>query len=84
MQNEPELFQRRIARARKSLLGTGLVVLFLGFFPLMNSIDNPRVAMLRGPDVLRLFAIGWCFGIGATLLCGGSMLSRLIQRFKSL
>jgi hypothetical protein len=49
----------------------------------MNSIDNPRVAMLRGPDVLRLFAIGWSFGIGATLLCAGFMLSQLIQRFKS-
>ena len=79
MQNEPELSQRRIARARKSLLSTGLVVVFLGLPPLLNSFDNPRVATLRGPDVLRLIAVGWCFGIGATLLAGGFMISRMLQ-----
>jgi hypothetical protein len=31
-------------------------------------LGNPRLAGLHGPDVLRLFAVGWCFGIGATLL----------------
>lgn len=83
MPNEPE-FSQRIARVRKKILSTGLFVLFLGLFPLLNSFNNPRVATLRGPDVLRLFAIGWCFGIGATLLFGGFMLSRLVQQFKSL
>ena len=83
MPNDPELSER-IARVRKRLLLTGLIVLVLGLGPLLNSIDNPRVATLRGSDALRLFAIGWCFGIGATLLCGGFMLSRLVQRFKSL
>jgi len=77
MPNEPELSER-IARVRKRLLFTGLVVLVLGLAPLLNSIDNPRVATLRGPDVLRLFAIGWCFGIGGTLLCGGVMISRIL------
>lgn len=78
MPNEPELSER-IARVRKRLLFTGLVVLVLGLGPLLNSIDNPHLVGLRGSDVLRIFAVGWCFGIGATLLCGGSMISRILQ-----
>ena len=78
MPNEPELSER-IARVRKRMLSTGLFVLVLGLAPLLNSIDNPRIATLRGPDVLRLFAIGWCFGIGAALLFGGFILSRIVQ-----
>jgi hypothetical protein len=36
--------------------------LALAFPPFINSLDNPRLAGLRGPDVLRLVAIGFCVG----------------------
>lgn len=34
----------------------------MAFPPLLNSLDNPRLAGLRGPDILRLIAIGFCVG----------------------
>jgi hypothetical protein len=76
MQNEPELTQK-IARMRRRLLFTGLFVFLLGCAPLGNSIDNPHLVGLRGPDVLRIFAVGWCFGIGATLLAGSFTIPRI-------
>jgi hypothetical protein len=35
----------------------------LGFIPLINSLDNPRVQALHVPDILRLIAVGLCFGV---------------------
>jgi len=40
-----------------------LAILAMGIPPLLNSIGNPRLAGLRGPDVLRLIAIGFCVGV---------------------
>ncbi len=34
----------------------------LGLLPLLNSLSNPRVQALRVPDILRLIAVGMCFG----------------------
>ena len=34
----------------------------LGLLPLLNSLSNPRVQALRVPDILRLIAVGLCFG----------------------
>ena len=48
----------------------GLFVLLSGVPPLINATDNPRVATLRGPDVMRLLASGLCFGFGLALLIG--------------
>jgi hypothetical protein len=39
-----------------------LIPLILGLFPLMNSLSNPRVQALHVPDILRLIAVGMCFG----------------------
>lgn len=39
----------------------------LGLPPLLNSLGNPRVQALRGPDVLRLIAVGMCFGVALAL-----------------
>ena len=73
MQNDTEgtTGQTATRKRRMKMAGSGLFILLLGVLPLLNSLDNPRVATLRVPDVIRLIAVGWCFGIGATLLATG-------------
>jgi hypothetical protein len=78
MANEPELSQR-IARVRKDLLSGAGVVLFVGTMVLLNAIDNPRLAGLRGTDLIRLFTIGLAFGMGAGFLCARSIFLRILQ-----
>ena len=39
-----------------------------GSMVLFNSLGNPRLASLRGPDVLQLVAIGVCFGVALATL----------------
>ena len=53
---------------RKPRRFTGLFLLLLGMFPLLNALGNPRVATLHGSDVVGLLASGLCFGVGLTLL----------------
>ncbi len=48
-----------------------LAILAMGIPPLVNSIGNPRLAGLRGPDVLRLIAIGLCVGLALGVFLGG-------------
>ena len=48
-----------------------LAILAMGIPPLVNSLGNPRLAGLRGPDVLRLIAIGFCVGVAFALFLGG-------------
>lgn len=36
--------------------------LAMGVPALVNSLGNPRLAGLRGPDILQLTAIGFCVG----------------------
>jgi hypothetical protein len=59
------------AGRRKRTVITALVVLAMGFPPLINSLDNPRLAGLRGPDVLRLIAIGFCVGAAFGIFVAG-------------
>jgi hypothetical protein len=47
---------------RKPLVFRALFILLLGFPPFMNSLSNPRLAGLRVPDRLQLFAVGFCVG----------------------
>jgi hypothetical protein len=47
-----------------------LSVLMMGFAPLINSLDNPRLAGLHGTDVGQLGAIGFCFGLAFGVLLG--------------
>jgi hypothetical protein len=47
-----------------------LAVLAMGIPPLVNSLGNPRLAGLRGPDILQLTAIGFCVGIAFGLFLG--------------
>jgi hypothetical protein len=48
-------------RTKRTVL-VSLAVLAMGVPPFVNSLSNPHVAGLRGPDVLQLFAIGFCVG----------------------
>ena len=48
---------------KKRTLFTSLFILALAFPPFINSLDNPRLVGLRGPDILRLVAIGFCVGV---------------------
>jgi hypothetical protein len=48
---------------KKRTLFTSLFILALAFPPFVNSLENPRLAGLRGPDILRLVAIGFCVGV---------------------
>jgi hypothetical protein len=58
------------AGRRKARIFVGLFVLLSGVPPLINAMENPRVAILHGPDVIGLFASGLCFGFGLALLIG--------------
>ena len=55
---------------KKSSRLTGLVLTLVGILPLLNSLDQPRVAALHGSEVLRLVAAGMLFGVGFAGLMG--------------
>lgn len=46
-------------------------VSIFGVFPLLNTVGNPRLAGLHGPDFIQLIASGLCFGFGFGILLGG-------------
>ncbi|HVX90839.1 MAG TPA: hypothetical protein VHC20_04390 [Candidatus Paceibacterota bacterium] len=49
---------------------TGLVLTFLGSMVLLSGLDQPRVAALHIPDIMRLVAGGAGLGIGLFGLIG--------------
>ncbi len=51
----------KAGRNKRSVFGA-LAVLAMGVPPFVNSLGNPRLAGLRGPDVMQLIAIGFCVG----------------------
>jgi hypothetical protein len=55
---------------RNSSRITGVFLILFGVLPLLNSLSNPRLAAAHGSDLLKLIAVGLCFGIGACLLAG--------------
>lgn len=57
--------------SKKRRVFTSLFILALGFLPLINSLDNPRLAGLHVPDFLRLIAVGFCAGVAFGLFMGG-------------
>jgi hypothetical protein len=59
---------KRKQRQRGIGIVQGLFVVLLGVMPLLNALDNPRVQALHVPDVLKLIASGWCFGLGVGML----------------
>ena len=76
MANDGDLtLGQKAARRRKAGVVGGLFVMLFGVPPLINALANPRLAALRGPDVMGLFASGLCFGFGFAFL-----IVRLVSR----
>jgi len=59
----------------KKRVVVSLFVFMIGFFPLLNSLSNPRLVGLHVPDRLQLIAVGFCFGVGFGGLVGGRKFS---------
>ena len=57
---------------RKKDLFIGVFVFLIGMIPLYNSINDPRMAALRGPEFLRLIGSGMLFGVGLVLILGAA------------
>ena len=58
-----------------------MFALLPGFAAVGNIIGDPRLRGVRGVDVMRLLAIGWCAGIffsGLLLLISSKIVSRTL------
>jgi hypothetical protein len=58
---------------RRIIVGLIILPLFLGFAAFMNILGEPRFQNIRSLDVVRLIAIGACWGVavaGLALLMG--------------
>ena len=56
--------QEKAARKRAPSRLVGVFLMALAVLPFINSINNPRVAILHGGDILRLIAVGMLLGAG--------------------
>lgn len=65
MTEESEADRRK--RLRRRLVPFWLPLL-VGFMSLANAVDRPRLAALRGVDLLQLIASGMCFGVALATL----------------
>jgi hypothetical protein len=64
-----QLFEiRGVEPMSKAKVTTSLFLAIFGVFVAMNALSNPRLETLHGPDILKLIAVGWCFGIAFGLL----------------
>jgi hypothetical protein len=64
-------FSEGLVNKRTVIIALGLLV--LGTAPLVNSLNNPRLAGMHGADRLQLFAVGWCYGMAFAFLLAGRM-----------
>jgi uncharacterized membrane-anchored protein len=62
---ESEAAQRRRSRRR---LAPFWVPLLLGFMSLASALSRPRMADVRGSDIVQLIATGMCFGVALATL----------------
>ena len=65
--------ERTIQIKRRILVGSIVLLLFSGFTPFINILGNPRYQDIRSVDMVRLIAIGACWGVavaGIALLIG--------------
>ena len=53
-----------------------LFLTWLGLMVLLNALGNPRLATVRGPDMLQLVAVGFCFGTAFGLAIVAFTISR--------
>ena len=58
------------SRKRRTVFAP-LLILAFAIPPVVNSVGNPRLAGLHGPDILRLIAIGFCVGAAFGMFMGG-------------
>jgi hypothetical protein len=61
----PPTGESTIQIRRRIIVSLILLPLFSGFGAFMNILDNPRFQDIRSIDVVRLIAIGACWGIAA-------------------
>ena len=53
-----------------------LFIAMLGVLPLLNVLNNPRLASLHGVDIVQIIAVGFCFGAAFGTLMGSFVPSR--------
>ena len=58
------------AGRKKRTVFAFLCPLVFAILLILNCVDNPRLAGLRGPDVLRLIAVGMCVGVPLGFFAG--------------
>lgn len=61
---------------RKKRTMSALFILAMGILPFFKSVDNPRLAGLRGPDILPLIAIGTSIGAAVGIFFGERVVER--------
>ena len=61
---------------RKGGNSSTLVILIFGTLLVLNCIDNPRIAALHGPDIIRLIAIGLSLGVAFGIQCGARVFGK--------
>jgi hypothetical protein len=61
---------------RKEVNMASLVILAVVGLLILNAIDNPRLAALRGVDILRLITIGLGFGVAFGTQVGARVFGR--------
>jgi hypothetical protein len=61
---------------RKEVNTASLVMLAVVVLLILNSLDNPRLAALRGTDILRLITIGLGFGVAFGVQAGARVFGR--------
>ncbi len=62
---QPQVQESTVSVKRKILLGVVLVPLFTGFAAFMNILGDPHFQNIRNLDVVRLIAVGACWGVAA-------------------
>ena len=66
-----------MGKAQILVLVRSLFIAMLGVFPLLNVLSNPRLASLRGVEIVQIIAVGFCFGVAfGTAIVGFSSAGR--------
>lgn len=63
-----------MASMRKRQLIVSVILFLFSVMPLLQSLNNPRLAALHAADVVALMASGACLGIASVALLGRLML----------
>lgn len=69
--------ERTIQIKRRVIVGLIVLPLFMGFAAFMNMLGDPRSQNIRSLDMVRLIAVGACWGVavaGLAMLIGSLVL----------